>query len=243
MEDYIFLIIFGSFILIIIIVTYFNRLAKKKKFESFLEIIPGETKTNMMFGTITLTGYWNGKKVNLELIPGSKHSPEKFHIYFYREISCNIVIYPETTLQKIAKKINWLKEIETGISSFDQKYIIQSDDENKAKQFLNIRRCDIIESFFEKRFVKLALVCAQPELLRGLSADDQAGQNAGYGLFEQSGGASKINMLIDSIPNFTSGSFKLWKEAGSFVFLEKNYYIPTKEELADVLIKIENLVK
>ncbi|MFH1453031.1 MAG: hypothetical protein ABIH00_03500 [Armatimonadota bacterium] len=246
MEDHIFSVIFAAVFILIICAIYFDRMSKKKKFESFMKIIPGELKSDLIFRTFSLTGYWNGKKVNLELIPGDKHSPSKFHIYFYRDIPISLVISSETALQNIFKKAFGYKDIEIGLPGFDREYIIQSDDEVKTKQFLNTWRCELINDFFKKDFIKIAMVKSQPELLKELSstsADEEVRQNNSFGLFKISGGATNINTILNCFLNLSSNSFNLWKEAGSFVLLEKNNYLPSKEELMEVLIHMEKLVK
>lgn len=169
-------------------------------------------------GGITTIGYiegvYNTKKIKISLAWPSQYTPSKLIIELFKIAPFKMKIKKRTRTHHFLKKLHLLREFNIGISDFDEKFLIRTNDEMSCMNYLSqykIRTSieQIINQSFSLAFlkdrVKLIKICTvnkeerkelQGELLRNLSLKKlMAIQNS---IIEKS---LDINSIMDILEN------------------------------------------
>ncbi|TBR17867.1 hypothetical protein EPO66_01945 [bacterium] len=103
-------------------------------------------------------GEYKGLKVIVELIPRGKNSPSYLNIYLFKEHLFKLRIYKENTLTDLGKKIGLLKEIKVGDESFDNEFMLTTDNPDMAKSYLyNQNLKNNIRELFARGFTSVSI--------------------------------------------------------------------------------------
>ncbi len=117
----------------------------------------------------SLSGKIGRRHLSVDFLPGS-HGHYQLSLYIGSVSSFKAVLRPEGALEKVGKKFGLLHEISTGESSFDERYLIEAVEEEKASKFLAIpenrelilKLEPFLQLTIEMKFVRLSREIGDP---------------------------------------------------------------------------------
>ncbi len=145
------LIITGIFVTIAVVFIIYS-VKKKKGYLQELSLTFENAELGG-FAPVFLGGIYKGKRVRVELYSGGENSPPCIHLKLFTDTPFSLTIYTEGMLQKLGKHMGLVKEVETGIPGFDEKFVIKSDNAGRTKEYLmsEVNR-RIVESIIKTGF-------------------------------------------------------------------------------------------
>jgi hypothetical protein len=125
----------------------------KSKFEKIAEYINAKVINSRipLFTSPKIKGYCSDVPYEIIVISGSQYSPPDVRITFFIIPPFQLNISKRGKVSKISKKLGLLKGIKTGISDFDNKFFIKTDNETKCLDFLKLPEIrDIVAELYKK---------------------------------------------------------------------------------------------
>ncbi len=125
----------------------------KRCLSPLLSTIDGQIRTSFWGREASLKGRWEDKdvEVNLDVGGGRYGPPPSIEIYLYYTFPCRIFISRRDFLTRVSERAKILKKISIGDFQFDSNYHISADSELDAKNFLALKRREIIQRLFIQR--------------------------------------------------------------------------------------------
>jgi len=95
----------------------------------------------------TVAGIYEGIGLEIELKAVERNVPHEITVSLQVASAFSLRIYPEDLNEKLEKLVGVISEIETGVPSFDCRFVIQSDNPSQAVSFLSsAENRDMIDS-------------------------------------------------------------------------------------------------
>jgi len=145
-----------SAILALIIVFSVKRM--RKKFRSQLEPIANALGGELVMGFAVFYVRIPGEsaETKVSITPGGKNTPPKLSILQTLPMDFQLTISTENIISSAAKKIHLIRDLETGDPIFDQKYLVQTKDQEKVQSFLlSGARREAVTYFFNNGFSRM----------------------------------------------------------------------------------------
>lgn len=99
--------------------------------------------------TAIYEGNHKGHDIRFKYSPQTKNSPAFFEISMNTVAASKLVIKQESRFESFAKKLGITKEIQIGDSEFDDKFFIDTNDENFTRKYLDTQRIEQIKALYD----------------------------------------------------------------------------------------------
>jgi hypothetical protein len=105
-----------------------------------------------------LIGEFKGLPLKISYIPPYKNSPEYLRYYLKYKAGFKLRIYPETINTRLSKMVRVVREVEIKDVSFDEAFLILSNDPGRAVKFLSVQdKKDTVRELFKRGFDSLVM--------------------------------------------------------------------------------------
>ena len=138
------IVMMPGLILLGIVIVWLNFLFYKKRLEPLVPLLSGIIRNN--WGRAVLQGVWDGKTVEIVLIPAGKNTPPKMQIALKNYYAFNLKISQDSFVYQWSKKLGLMKEVEIGEPEFDKKYFLETNNPQEVISFLTSKKQDIVKS-------------------------------------------------------------------------------------------------
>lgn len=147
---YILIFIGATYLFLLLLTTLIMRKAKKCLLQLSSQI-GGKLKRTIL-GSVILETLYKEKPFKIKITPPSRGAPATIVIKLLRDCSFKLWITTECKFSKLEKKLGlYYKEIKIGISEFDDRFLLNTKDENSVRSFLsNSPARKAISQLFEK---------------------------------------------------------------------------------------------
>lgn len=105
-----------------------------------------------------LIGAFRGFPLKIFYTQPHENTPEYLRYYLKYKAGFKLRIYPETTNTRLSKMVRVVREVEIGDISFDEAFMILSNDPGRAVQFLSGQdKKDTVRELFKRGFDSLVM--------------------------------------------------------------------------------------
>jgi len=137
-------------LIIVFVVSRFVNLKKYRVLERLIPILNGRISYFLM---PKLTGIYQGSGFTISFTPASKNSPPHVNFCLLSPLPFKITLTKENPIERFLKKFRLVREIDINVPEFDKKYMIRTDDKNRAQYLLSIDEIrDAINAIFNLEF-------------------------------------------------------------------------------------------
>lgn len=151
MEYYI-IVVIVVLILLALFVRWSN-IQLKKRFKRLASALGGYFLASF-FGWPSVEGRCQEVPFRILFRRGSKHSPNLILVQILTSPGFVLSLREEDLGTKISKKFSLAKETKTGVTDFDERFFIQTNDEFRCQSFLSNQECrDLITGIYDKGWV------------------------------------------------------------------------------------------
>lgn len=134
-ENYLFLIAFAVFVLIIIFALIWQSRKKRKTIEKFLVYL-NVSRVFSLF-SIRYAGNFDGSEILLDFIPAGKNTPPYIKIRFKTFLPFNLKVTRKTIFTKLGASLGLIKEFKTNNPEFDNEFCVSTNNEMFALSFFS----------------------------------------------------------------------------------------------------------
>lgn len=153
---FMFVIVPLSFILPLLI-TYLVLRSMGKKLKPIAAALGGELIVSLWRGTFVRLNIYGGE-TRIQIRSGGQNSPPYLEIKQYAPVGFKLTISEENIATKKLSKWGLIKDVKVGEPFFDDKYLVRSNEEMKAQNYLqDSERREAVEYFFSNRFDQMQI--------------------------------------------------------------------------------------
>jgi len=140
----------------IVLLLYVNRRIANKKLKSLAGAFNARIVSDLFHGPHVLVNN-NGCEIKIRIKSGSKNSPPYLILQQMTPIGVGLTISKENMVTRTLNKVGLLKDVTTGNSLFDNRYLVRSKNNIKAQTYLlNNIHTDAIDFLFKENIDTLA---------------------------------------------------------------------------------------
>lgn len=145
-----------------------------------------------------LIGAFKGFPLKISYTPPYENIPEYLRYYLQYKAGFKLRIYPETTNTRLSKMVRVVREVEIGDISFDEAFMILSNDPGRAVKFLSGQeKKDAVRELFKRGFDSLVMDGKMIFAAKPYGSNDKALQEITF---------QKIREVLELLFKFSSGA-------------------------------------
>jgi hypothetical protein len=149
-RQWIFIVTVPGIFVFIALIFHVNRKIANKKLESLAGAFNARIVSDFFHGPHVIVSN-NGCEVKIKIRKGSNNSPPSLILQQMIPLGVGLTISKENMVTCTLNKLGLLKDITTGNSLFDDRYLVRSKNPMKAQNYLrNTVHTDAIDSLFKK---------------------------------------------------------------------------------------------